>query len=91
MVLEDLNGEKIVGMLYGKELQKRNEFRIEKVRKKTINYMSNGKDMIILLAVGLIKKILLYEMCYFLEPYTLSRNKRKLNYICLFMQQNLIY
>ena len=47
--------------------------------------------MIILLAVGLIKKILLYEMCYFLEPYTLSRNKRKLNYTCLFMQQNLIY
>ena len=39
MVLEDLNGEKIVGMLYGKEWQKRNEFRIEKVRKKTINYM----------------------------------------------------
>ena len=65
MVLEDLNGEKIVGMLYGKELQKRNEFRTEKVREKTINYMSNGKDMIILLAVGLIKKILLYETIYF--------------------------
>ena len=35
------------------------EFRIEKViREKVINYMSNGKDMIIVLMVGLIKKTL---------------------------------
>ena len=33
------------------------EFRVEKViKKKAINYMLNGKAMIILLTVGLIKK-----------------------------------
>ena len=45
-----------------KELQKTNqkEFRIEKVLKeKVINYMSNGKGVIIHLKVGLIKKDLL--------------------------------
>ena len=30
--------------------------------------MSNGKDMIIPLTVGLIKNILLYKMSYFSEP-----------------------
>ena len=35
------------------------EFRIEKViKRKVINYLSNGKDMIIHLIVGLIKKAL---------------------------------
>ena len=36
------------------------EFRIEKMslKEKKINYMSNGKDMIIHLIVGLIKKTL---------------------------------
>ena len=35
-VINDLNGEEIIGTFYGKELQKTNqkEFRIEKVRKK---------------------------------------------------------
>ena len=58
-VTSDLNGEKIVGTFYKKEFQKTNqkEFRTEKVvKKKVINYMSNGKAMIILLTVGLIKK-----------------------------------
>ena len=58
-VINDLNGEKITGSFYEKELQKTNqkEFRIEKViKKKTINYMSNGKAIIHLIA-GLIKKI----------------------------------
>ena len=36
------------------------------------------------------KKILLYKMSYFPEPYTWSQNKIKLNQICLIMQQNLI-
>ena len=39
-----------------------------------IDYVSNGKAMAISLTVGLIKKILLYKMSYFTEPYT-SKNK----------------
>ena len=37
--------------------------------------MSNGKVMIIPLTVGLIKKISLYKMSYFPEPYTRGKNK----------------
>ena len=40
-----------------------------------INYMSNGKVMIIHLIAGLIKKISLYKMRYFPEPYGHIRNK----------------
>ena len=45
-VIDDLNGEEITEIFYEKELQKIDqlEFRIEKARKKVINYMSNGKD-----------------------------------------------
>ena len=39
--------------------------------------MSNGKFMLILLIVGLIKKILLYKMSYFPESHTHSKNKIK--------------
>ena len=39
--------------------------------------MSNGKVMAILLTVGLMKKLLLYKMSYFKEPYT-SKNKIEL-------------
>ena len=59
-VVSDLSGEEITGSFYEKELQKTNQekFRIEKVlKKKVINCMSNGKGMIIVLIVGLIKKI----------------------------------
>ena len=42
-----------------------------------INYLSNGKVMINLLTVGLIKKILLYKMSCFLEPYTRCKNRTK--------------
>ena len=54
-VINDLNGEEIIGTFSEKELQKTNqkEFRIEKM----INYMSNRKVMIIHSIVGLIKKI----------------------------------
>ena len=58
--ISDLNGEEITGSFYEKELQKTNqkEFRIEKVlKKKVIDCVSNGKDMIIALIVGSIKKI----------------------------------
>ena len=59
-VMNDVNGEEIIGTFYEKELQKTNqkEFRIEKVNKKRmINYVSNGKIMVIHLIVGLIKNI----------------------------------
>ena len=39
--------------------------------------MSNGNAMIILLTDGLIKKILLCKMGYFLQPYTRAKNKTK--------------
>ena len=45
-VINDLNGEEIIGTFYEKELQKINQqkFRIEKViKKKCDNYMLNGK------------------------------------------------
>ena len=58
-VINDLNGEQIIGTFYEKELQKTNqeEFRIEKIiKKKNVrSYMSNGKDMIIHLIARLIK------------------------------------
>ena len=52
-VINDLNCEEIIGSFYEKELQKTNkkEFRIEKILKKKDN------SVIILLIVGLIKKI----------------------------------
>ena len=58
-VINDLNGEEIIGTFHEKVLQKidQQEFRIEKViSEKVINYMSSGKDMIVHLIVGLIKK-----------------------------------
>ena len=60
-VINDFKGEEIVGTFYGKELPKKKknqkEFRVEKIiKRKCDNYMLNGKDTIILLTVGLIKK-----------------------------------
>ena len=43
---------------------------------KVINYMPNGKVLIICLKVGLLKKILLYKMSCFSE--TCSCNKKKI-------------
>ena len=60
-MISDLNGEKIAWSFYEKELEKTSQktFRIEKViKRKMINCTSNGKDMIIRLIVGLIKKTL---------------------------------
>ena len=59
-IINGLNGEEITGTFYEKKLQKTNqkEFRIKKkLKEKVINYMSNGKVMVIHLIVGLIKKI----------------------------------
>ena len=57
-VTSDLNGEEIVGTFYVKELQKRikKSWKKKKEKEKAINYVLNGKAMIILLKVGLIKK-----------------------------------
>ena len=44
---------------------------------KMIKCSSKGKVMKIHLIVGLIKKILLYKMSYFSEPYNCSKNKIK--------------
>ena len=40
--------------------------------------MSNGKVMIIRLIIGLIKKISLYKMSCFPEPYNCTKNKIKI-------------
>ena len=59
--ISDFKGEKILEMSYENGLQKANqkEFRVEKVtNKKVINFMLNGKDTIIRLIAGQIKKTL---------------------------------
>ena len=59
-IINGLNGEEFIGTFDEKELQKTNqqEVRIELViKKKKTSHMSNGKDMIIHLLAGLIKKI----------------------------------
>ena len=58
-MISDLNGEEITGSFYEKELQKTSQkkFRIERVlQREVINFMLNGKGMIVVLIVGLIKK-----------------------------------
>ena len=54
--IKTFNGEDIVGTFYEKELQKTDQkkFRVEKLIKRKRD-MSNGKAMIILFIVGLIK------------------------------------
>ena len=63
-VVEDLNGEKMFGALYEKELQKTNqiELRVKKV---------NGETTIILLTVGFIKKIELKKIQLYKINYLL--------------------
>ena len=58
-LISDLNGERIVGTFYEKELQKTNQkkFRVEKaIKRKAIHYMLNGKATTDFLIVGLIKR-----------------------------------
>ena len=60
-MISDLNGEKIAGSFYEKELQKTSQekFRIKKVLKiKGDKCMSNRKDTTVHLIVQLIKKTL---------------------------------
>ena len=59
-IIIDINGEEIVRTFHEKELQRTNqiEFKIEKwLKENGIDYMLNGKVMIIRLIVGLLKKI----------------------------------
>ena len=58
-VINDLNGEEIIGTFYEKELQKtsQEELRIEKLIRRKEDFMLNGKAMIIHLIVGLIKQV----------------------------------
>ena len=61
-IINDLNGEKIIGNFYEKELQKQiNKDLGQKnsLKEKEINYMSNVKNIIIHLIAGLIKKDLI--------------------------------
>ena len=58
-IINDLNGEKIIGNFYEKELQKQiNKDLGQKnsLKEKEINYMSNVKNIIIHLIAGLIKR-----------------------------------
>ena len=67
-------------------MQKANqkEFRIEELRKNETSYMSNGKDMTILLIAGSIKKVLQNEYIKkivntFLNHVEALKEKLKLN------------
>ena len=59
-VINDLNGEEITGTFYEnnykKQIKKNSELK-KKLDEKEINFMLNGKDIIIHLIVGLIKQV----------------------------------
>ena len=60
-----------------KQFKSHKKYPEKKLRKKKTDYMLNGKAMIILLIGGLIKKISLYRISYFPEPYTHSKKQNK--------------
>ena len=50
-----------------------------------MKYTLNGKATVIILIVGLIKKVLLHKMSYFPEPYTCSKNEIKVELdLCIY-------
>ena len=70
-VISDLNGEEIFGTFYEKESQKTNPKELEQgkyLKENETSYMSNRKDMIIHLIVGLISKTLHKMSQYFSKP-----------------------
>ena len=73
IVNSDLIGEEIIGMFYKKELQEqiKQSLELKKYpREIMINYISNGKAIIILFIARLIRKMLLYKVSkYFLNLY----------------------
>ena len=71
-VIDDLNGQEIIGTFYENELQgtKQNEFRIEKViKRKGDKLYVKGKGYVILLIAGLIKKTLYKKSQNFKKSY----------------------
>ena len=59
-VINDLNGAEITGSFYAKNYKRliKKNLKLKKyLKENVINCMSNGKDIIIVLKVGLIKKI----------------------------------
>ena len=89
-----MNGEDITGSFYEKELQSPNQqiFRIEKVLKERVmNYMSNGKDMIIHSIVGLIKRYLIKMSEYFPKPQSHEENiKVKIDLSVIMRQKKIL-
>ena len=60
-VINDLNGEEIIGSFYEKEFQKTNQKELKQrkyLKEKVMNCVLKGKGMTIRLIVGLIKKTL---------------------------------
>ena len=55
-MISDLNGDKITGSFYEKELQKTSQEKNQNRKKTVINSMSNGKDTTTHLIVQLIRK-----------------------------------
>ena len=76
-VIGELNGEEVIGTFYEKELKKTNQkvYRMEKVTKKKFKkYMISRNVMIIRLIAGQIKKVSLFKLSYFPEPYSHSKS-----------------
>ena len=71
--IEDLIGKTFFGKYCKKEIQNTSQ--------TDLNYMSNGKAMVIHGTFGLIKKISLYKMNYFhnKKTYSHNNNKKKMN------------
>ena len=72
-VISDLNGEEIFGTFYEKESQKANPKELEQgkyLKENETSYISNRKDMIIHLIVGLVLKTLYKMSQYFPKPCT---------------------
>ena len=81
-VVSNFNGVEIVERFNKKELQKKNqaEFRDKKVIKGKGNKLYvKWKGCDNSFNSWIVKKISLYKMIYFPEPYTRSKNKKKLN------------
>ena len=75
-----LKDDKIVRTFYKKELQKTTEFRIEKVTKRKGDKLCVDWRGIIRLTSGLMRKILLYIMSYFPEPWHQNKIKIKVEF-----------
>ena len=90
-VASDLNGEEITRNFYEEELPKEiNKYSEQKkyLKEKVVNCMSNRKDVIVVVRVGLIKKTLLKRPS--LSRLEVLEESLMLKLICLIMQQKMI-